>query len=467
MTPTDEQSTIISLADDPSNLQIIAYAGCGKTSTLEMFDRTMLPGPRLCLAFNKRIAEEVAKRLSPTTECRTFNSLGHRIWASAVSPRLVLDPKKTQVLFKEVVAKLSKPDRDAAWDEYGEICNAVGLAKGMGYVPLGTNASKSLIDGITFFDSLEDQISGQGMILVQDILRASITAAYRGLIDFNDQLYMPALFGGSFPRYPCVIVDEDQDLSPVQQEITRKLVGKSSRLVAVGDPFQSIYQFRGAMQDGMAIQRSAFSMQTQRLSVSFRCPSAIVENARWRAPGFRSLIDGGRVECLRSLNIEEITDGSAIICRNNAPLFALACRLLAAGRSCRVAGSDIGPKLVNLLKRLGDETMARPAVLGAIDNWQAKRADSNSASDLADCLRIFANLGQTLKDAIAYAEHVLRQDGRVLLTTGHKAKGLEWGTVYHLDPWLIGKSEQELNLRYVIQTRAREAYYEIDSRDIN
>jgi DNA helicase II / ATP-dependent DNA helicase PcrA len=466
MVPTDEQAEIIALADDPSNLQIIAYAGCGKTSTLEMFDRTMLPGPRLCLAFNKRIAEEVAKRLSPTTECRTFNSLGHRIWAAAVSPKLVLDPKKTQNTFKEIVGALSKADRDAAWEEYGEICNAVNLAKGMGYIPAGaTGWSKRLLGPEDFFSSLEDQLSHHAIEIANSILDTSIVAAYRGLIDFNDQLYMPALFGGSFPRFPCVLVDEAQDLSPINHEMLRKL--RPPRLVAVGDPFQSIYQFRGAMQDGMAIQRSAFSMQTQRLSVSFRCPSEIVANARWRAPGFRSLVDGGTVSSLKELALESIGDGSAIICRNNAPLFALASHLLAAGRSCRVAGSDVGPKLISLLRRLGDDSLDRSAVLSSIDNWERKKGDSSTASDLAACMRIFANLGQTLKDAIAYAEHVLRQDGRVLLTTGHKAKGLEWETVYHLDPWLIGKSEQELNLRYVIQTRAREAYYEIDSRDIN
>jgi len=93
-------------------------------------------------------------------------------------------------------------------------------------------------------------------------------------------------------------------------------------------------------------------------------------------------------------------------------------------------------------------------------------------------MRIFAQESRTLAEAIARAEFVLRQDGPITLITGHKAKGLEWETVYHLDPWLINdagwkrgevttaSSEQEQNLRYVIQTRAREAYFEIDSKAI-
>ncbi len=50
--------------------------------------------------------------------------------------------------------------------------------------------------------------------------------------------------------------------------------------------------------------------------------------------------------------------------------------------------------------------------------------------------------------------------------TGHKSKGLEFNTVYHLDPWLIGDDEQELNLKYVIGTRSADSYFEINSGDI-
>jgi ATP-dependent exoDNAse (exonuclease V) beta subunit len=110
--------------------------------------------------------------------------------------------------------------------------------------------------------------------------------------------------------------------------------------------------------------------------------------------------------------------------------------------------------------------MGRPAVLGCIEDWEARRDGSATARDIAECLRLFASLSQTLGQAIAYADYLFKQKGRIHLTTGHKAKGLEWDTVYHLDPWLIGDSEQELNLRYVIQTRSAEEYYEIDSKAI-
>jgi hypothetical protein len=58
-------------------------------------------------------------------------------------------------------------------------------------------------------------------------------------------------------------------------------------------------------------------------------------------------------------------------------------------------------------------------------------------------------------------------DEASILLSGHKTKGLEWETVYHLDaqripsPWSReGEAlEQEYNVRYVIETRAKNALY--------
>ena len=141
---------------------------------------------------------------------------------------------------------------------------------------------------------------------------------------------------------------------------------------------------------------------------------------------------------------------------------------LNAGRSVSVSGSDIGPKLLGIMKKLGPETMPKASVLSAIDDWLAEKLakESKTAHDLAACMKVFAEHGATLSQAMSYAEHLFKQSGSVRLMTGHKAKGLEFDTVYHLDPWLCRDDEQDLNLRYVITTRARERLYEIDSEAI-
>jgi superfamily I DNA/RNA helicase len=81
-------------------------------------------------------------------------------------------------------------------------------------------------------------------------------------------------------------------------------------------------------------------------------------------------------------------------------------------------------------------------------------------------MRIFADYGETLGQACDYAQHLFKQQGKLTLITGHKAKGLEWDTVYHLDPWIIKSGEQEDNLKYVISTRSKDTLYEIDSKEI-
>ena len=50
--------------------------------------------------------------------------------------------------------------------------------------------------------------------------------------------------------------------------------------------------------------------------------------------------------------------------------------------------------------------------------------------------------------------------------TGHKSKGLEFPLVYHLDPQIIGDSAQDKNLRYVINTRSSDTYFEIESEKV-
>ena len=57
-----------------------------------------------------------------------------------------------------------------------------------------------------------------------------------------------------------------------------------------------------------------------------------------------------------------------------------------------------------------------------------------------------------------------KDSGLITLSSAHKAKGLEWQHVLHLDPWRVpskwAKSTeamlQENNAQYVIETRAKE-----------
>lgn len=486
---TDEQVHTLSLYESGSeNIIVNSLAGTGKTTQLRLLDeahyrRQPTNGNRniLYLVFNKRNADEALEpdgegrsKFNPDTVIRTINSQGHRIWMQSCAHKVTLNKRKSSELLTQIIkgAGLSREEATEAWSMYHEINAAVGLAKALGYVPDGkySPAPRRLIGRDVFFRRCEEHeciLSPLAQDLTDAALKASIKTAFFGNIDYNDQVYMPALFGGSFPRFATVMVDEAQDLSPVNHVLLHRLT-KNCRLVAVGDPWQSIYAFRGAFVGGMAELRKAKEMTESTLSVSFRCPEAVVRAVHWHVPQLRWFKTGGHVERLRSVDIEHFPDGCAIICRNNAPLLKLAFRILARRRSVSLAGSDVGPKVISIMDKLGPPHMDQASVYTLVEEWRNEKLEkgSTTADDIADCMRVFAHFGKTLGTAISYAQHIFSQEGTITLITGHKAKGLEWDTVYHLDPWLIKSGEQEENLRYVISTRSKNELFEIDSKDI-
>lgn len=488
---TEEQLDILVLARSTSeNLMISALAGTGKSSTLLATERRVNRQPILYLVFNTdnamkimsedQMAKEKRKpnprhsqdpedRCLSTTTVRTLNSMGHRIWMQTQSQGLKVDGKKSNVIMKDIIDKAPANSREALWSIYHEVIAGVAMAKALGYVPEGPYPNaRRLINRSEFHAALEELPDDLTADLIDLVLKRSIKQAYDGLIDYNDQVYMPALFGGTFPKFPLILADEYQDFSPVNHALLERLV--KARLIGVGDPFQNIYGFRGAHSDGMRRATERYACTSLPLSISFRCPSEIVKHVHWRVPTFRWSTEGGSVERPERLRIEDIPDEATIICRNNAPLFACAMRLLSGGRSIAISGSDIGPRLVGIMRKLGPETLGREGVVSSIEEWRADRLEreSKTANDMADCMRVFASHGKNLREAIAYAEHLFKQQGRIQLTTGHKAKGLEWTTVYHLDPFLVRRDphEQNKNLDYVISTRSRDRLIEIETEQL-
>lgn len=483
--PTPEQDLIIAAAlTTKENLLINALAGAAKTTTLELICKALPVQPILSLAFNKRIATEMTKRLPGHVACHTLNAIGHRVWMQSIPKRLVLETKKSYNILKGMVDGLPRVQKSEVYESFSDILKLIGAAKLAGYIPEGVAIGKPLITAEAFWETVDEDLSDLARGLVDRALKESITQAYSGLIDFDDQIYMSTLFGGTFPRYPLVLVDEAQDLSALNHAMLEKLV--VARLIAVGDPFQSIYAFRGALTSSMVSLRERFAMREMNLSISFRCPRSIVERARFRAPHmlYPDWAKEGRVndttldpDNRTHWNAELIPDGAAIICRNNAPLFRLAFALIRAGRGVSIVGSDIGPSLVKALKKLGPETLNEEQANAAIDTWEKEKLQKAkgkaTVKDKAECLRVFVGVGRSLAGAIAYAESIFKSTGPIQLLSGHKSKGLEWDHVFHLDPGRIPSPycqtdeelDQEHNVRYVIETRAKDSLTLVNMED--
>jgi superfamily I DNA/RNA helicase len=475
-TPTDEQRDIIdAFKGTRDNILVNALAGAAKTTTLEMVCEAVTGIPILSLAFNKRIKEEMEKRLPSHVMCKTINGIGHSAWAEKIGKRLVVDTKKNYLILKEEINKLPKDLQDRAWMDFADTLAAIRRAKTVGYIP---NASfkdvPRVIDTEKFVAGFEDE---PDMELIDDCLKRDIMQGFDGHIDYDDQIYLPTLFGGKFPRFALNLVDEAQDFNGLNILMLSKIVG-DNRLGGVGDRNQSIYAFRGALTRSMETMRDRFAMSEMTLSTSFRCPISVVELARKHTPQMQwaPWARQGLVEHLDEWSAADITNGAAVICRNNAPLMKLAYRLLSEGRGVKVVGTDLGPSLVRAFKKFGDESMTQSQLMAAIDSWEQDHLDrgKDTVSDKAACLRVFAEFGPTMGAAIAYVEKIFAAGGPIQLLSGHKSKGGEWDVVYHLDSFLVPSRyaetdeevQQESNLEYVITTRSKDKLFFINSEDM-
>jgi superfamily I DNA/RNA helicase len=473
-TPTPEQAAIVEFATQRiENLVVEARAGAAKTSTLVLLAQALPDTKILCLAFNKAIAEEMKQRLPQNCDSKTLHGLGFGVWQRFTGKRTKVDGRKDYFLLSRLIKGLEDPaERDEAFELMAETLDILRTAKQLGWLPERFKGHwKPLVGDEDFFSALPMEPTALQVELVRKVAEQSFRLSLEGEIDFDDMIFCPALCQVNWPVYPLTLVDESQDLSAINHHCLKKLV-RRNRLIAVGDPCQAIYGFRGADTRSMENLRLKFDCEVLYLTVSFRCARLITENAQWRAPDMQApdWAAEGQVRRHETWSATDLKPGDAIICRNNAPLFSLAIKLIEHDQLPRIAGRDIGAPLVKLMKKLGKAQMLTPAALDALASWEEKELKRardgarGSIRDKAQVIRIMLSRTKTLGDAIAYLEHLLQRDGRIDLMTGHKSKGLEFDRVWFLDQHLCNLDhEQDANIKYVIETRAKKELHYVST----
>ena len=252
--PTPEQDSIVeAVRSSTDSLMVKAYAGCAKTTTILLAAKALPVEPALALAFNKKIQLELEKKLPSHFAVKTMNGLGHSAWSQAIGRRLTIDDRKLGKCVTEAAQALDIANLPT--DDWDDIRRLVSAAMARGLIPKAfANRGQALLhDNHETWTDIADQIMVEPKAYTIDVARKALTLSiqqsYIGIISFDDQIYMSALFGGVFPRFPRVIVDEAQDLSPLNHiQLARSSAGW---LAAVGDPKQAIYQFRGADAESM------------------------------------------------------------------------------------------------------------------------------------------------------------------------------------------------------------------------
>jgi len=189
----------------------------------------------------------------------------------------------------------------------------------------------------------------------------------------------------------------------------------------------------------------------------------------------------GIVEILnRERAAEEIRRGDLVICRRTAPVVSMAFTLIGKGIKAKVVGRKIGEGLVALARKVAGKV---PMVQfpDQIDQYDAKMSGvlANKPSrlqtlrDQLRCLSVIytSNVPDTLPGLVAAIEAIFEGSedeitGEVVLSTIHRAKGLEADRVFLLDADRVRipsplewQAQQEANLHYVALTRSKEALY--------
>lgn len=460
-----------------------AVAGSGKTTTI-VEAANLIPPDSDCLflAFNKSIADELQQRLPEHFTARTLNSLGHgAVYKANNGGKVTLDDKKVQKIFDELYATTD------AEEDRGVVIKLVGLAKSYALSPDNdTEWWDYLIDHHGLYT---DKLTDYELIgCAREILRENNRTM--GVVDFNDQIYLPVHFKIRPKQYRVIFVDEAQDLSRAQRILVQLTLAPGGRVIAVGDRAQAIYGWRGASHDSMDQIRETFDCEELPLSICYRCPATVIDLAKTIVPEIeaRPGAPAGDVQHLAEYTKEDFRDTDLIVSRKNAPLVSMAYKLLGEGVACHVMGRDIGKSLLVLIGRFKADTVSE--LLEKVETWKDreagrlfradKEAQAQGVLDKCETLGVIASWtdSDSVSDLMTEVERMFvddddkrRKKQTLRLATVHKAKGLEADRVWILQPgdmpagWAKKEWEQlqERNLQYVAYTRPKESLFFIET----
>lgn len=183
----------------------------------------------------------------------------------------------------------------------------------------------------------------------------------------------------------------------------------------------------------------------------------------------------GSVTRLSSYSPEDFRlPDAAGLCRNTAPLVSFAFDLLARSVPCHIVGKDIRVGLEKLIDKIKGDSISgfkmnlvrHSAAETEKLRRKGKREQAANYEDKCNALLAIASRCPTPSGANgikAKVEIIFRDGTGLTLSTIHKAKGLEWETVFLLDWSLLpspyaetdAQRQQEKNLQYVAVTRAK------------
>lgn len=477
---SDEQKAIFKWFENGrEHLVVEARAGCAKTTTIEQGITKAPESSILYVVFNKKNQlEAVAKIKDPRVKIVTHHALGlsylKNLW-----PRLRADG-----FAESDRVKIACPEFPVEFTFV--VCRLISYLKNLYINPTLENAKEiAEVKGIELFGEnakWNDQIPQ----IALDAIELSKTNR-DNRISFDDMIYLPNVLGLIKPLFNLICCDETQDCNVPQLDTLQKALIPGGRICLVGDTMQGIYGWRGSLQNSMAIFKEKLKANELKLTITYRCPKVVVQKAQTLVPDYK-FADFARDGELLSMEykkaIESLKVGDVVLSRKNAPLMPVALKLIRNKVSAYVVGRDIAKKLIQIVNGL--EAADTFDFGNKIQTWLDSRVGILTAKggrmmaqkielikDEAETLQainhdVIATGGKSIQDIIDKiksiffdSEYVKRPS--VVCSSVHRAKGLEWPTVYMLDETFYVShpkqtqedKQEERNIHYVAITRAQ------------
>lgn len=483
---TAEQTDIITKAVSGKDLKVTAYAGAGKTTTLVRVAQSMPNRLGIYLAFNADAKKDAAKKFKGlNVEVYTTHGLANR-WFRDAFPGVI--PSGSIYRGFEIAEKFrlqSLPQNKTRFNKMIH-ANTIGAAIAdciNGFCNSGDTeisirhfkpaSIRAIPDKFTFAESRNPRNFAEINQAKRDLFMPymeTVRQLWRMISSNPDRhpishdVYLK-LWSLSLPRIDCdyIMLDEAQDTNGA---VIAAINGnRNTQKIIVGDSYQQIYSFRGATDAMKKMQTEC----TGTLSKSFRYGECIGD----LATAFLQVSRGADVsirgfERVNSVISQDAPDYSAVdcvICRTNEGAIVAGLEVSATGRKVKLnTGSTGKVELINKLTAISElitkgNTEAHPDYEGFDYGSFASHLESSQGAPDNSLKNILEKHGiDTVKDLLEQGAR-LRKDV-VEVTTAHKSKGLEWGSVVLWGdfPAAMDKYDgEEGNLLYVALTRAKTA----------
>lgn len=477
-TPSKYQQAIYDFAaSSDQNGMIRAGAGCGKTYTGVQMTRKFKPvrrgmmayPPKIAfLAFNKPIQLELEAKLGDAALAKTYHSFG----LGAINNRkLKITAFKNNDLLRAHFGDDLKPI-------FPLISKIAGLFKGDLNSEVTHESVLGYIDKHTLDLSEEDEPYFDEIVEGVQLCLDPSHVERLGKIDYDDMIWYPLVCNLPIPQFDVLLVDEFQDSNLAQMELVMRA---NARVIAIGDGRQAIYFWRGAGMYGMEIFQQRTNAVELPLSISYRCPRAVVANVNQKYPdipfeAWDQAIEGEVNTISENKMFTQAQSGDMILCRLNAPLVAPAMRFLREGKKAIIKGRDTSKTLMSLIHKVEQKFYPQniQEFVVDLDDYVNKETEKLRATqrfnqattleDTRDTVWAFADGSDSVADIKEKINRIFSDDTvGIVLSTGHKAKGLEADNVYVIHPEMfpfkrartLEQKAQEINLAYVTDTRAK------------